>query len=288
MKPNNLLIIVIIYFFLFSHAYLRVSSANNFLKIKKIADRDSEKYKHTTRLLDGKKGSVYSLTLHNVDCVDYLGPITGFHLWGSWGVFSNDLALEYSCMDYLIKSRNLQKSTFESQNTKNTKKLKDSPKALIDIDADCKENFLGKFQLQNDDKNKKLYFSGECIKLKQKQGTCETITGGKGTKSSWFLGMGSTLSNLDKIPVNAPENKALVSFKMIKTKDDKIAFEYVACEIDMTDDTKEDKKNDKPIPIIHDERPNTPAPIINQVNNKIKKNSGKKNVDIINDIYLRK
>jgi len=235
MKQFKLYLIVLVCFSMLSNSFERESSKNNKLKSEKIDNRNKDKYSHTTRMLDGKSGSIYSLAEHEINCIDRFGPIRGFHLWGSWGFISNYLSFEFNCQDDLLKDKKIETKSFESQNKKDKNKISDSPTALIDIDADCKENFLGKFQLINDDKKKQLYFSGQCIKLKQKPRTCETITGGKGTKSSWFLGMGSTVSNLDQIPVNAPENKALVSFKMIKTKDDKIAFEYVACEIDMTD-----------------------------------------------------
>lgn len=224
MKFNTLILMTIIIFILFSNTIQRESTENNNLKSQRIDGRDDKKYQHTTRLMDGNKGSVYSLSLHSVDCLENLGPITRFHLWGSFGLFSNDLAFEYSCMENKVKSKNLlEKEYFESKNKVDTTNMKDSPKALINIDADCQENFLGQFKLKH---NSKLYFTGYCIKLKQKKETCKTFRGGL-TDTYWISSfLGETISNLDQLPVIAPKDTALVSFKMIKRIDDNISFQY--------------------------------------------------------------
>jgi len=195
----------------------------------KIDARNKSKFPEATFLTESKSGSVYSLINLNVKCFDKNGPLTKFHLFGEFGFFSNDIGYEFGCMNNIIRPKQqVVYSTVTSSFRANFAKVSNSPKLLDKVDVDCKDGFINSFQLAKS--NIEVYYLASCMHLKQKLGSCESKTTNP-ANVSWLGIFSDTVSNLDQVPLEAPANKALVSFKLL-VKDKKVYYEYKACEVD--------------------------------------------------------
>ncbi len=196
----------------------------------KIEKRNKAKFPYgdVKTLVDGKRGSVLALlNVPKVTCFDANGPLTKLHIYGEDGWVSNSIGYEWDCMANLIeKGQNVHFFTSESINQVNYVGAGESPKILNNVAADCFAGFISSFSLVKT--SLKLYYTASCLLLKQK--ACETKTT-KDVSISWKGYFSDTVSYLDKIPIEAPQNKALTSFKLVK-KGENVAFEYRVCEVD--------------------------------------------------------
>ena len=195
----------------------------------KIDARNKSKFPEATSLTKSERGSVFSLVDLTVKCFDKNGPLTKFHLYGKFGLFSNDIGYEFGCMNNIIRPKQeVAYTTFTSDFRANFANQANSPKLLNNLDVDCKDGFINSFQLKKS--NIEVYYLASCMNLKQNLGSCESKTTNP-TNVSWLGIFSDTVSNLDQVPLEAPTNKALVSFKLL-VKDNKVFYEYKACEVD--------------------------------------------------------
>ena len=180
-------------------------------------------------LIDSERGSVMSLVkVQEVTCFNQKGPLARFHLYGENGWISNNVGYEWGCLnDKIPQGQNVKFSTVSSAKKGNYSKSS-SPKILNEVEVDCKDGFISSFRLQKS--NIELYYSASCMNLKQK--ACETKKT-KATEVAWLGFFSDTVSNLDQVPLEAPANKGLVSFKLI-IEGKNVLYEYKACEVDLT------------------------------------------------------
>lgn len=194
---------------------------------KKIASRDSKHYEKATSLHDGDRGSIYSLTYHNIDCEG--GAVRDFHLFGKTGFISNDNAYEYNCENNGLIHSNIIKS-------KRTKSIKikdarDSSDKLSQLNVQCSPSFaIRRFQLKKEGDS--IYYEYDCVKVETHKDKCKFKTS-NWASANWFLGLGDkTVSNLDEISILQKDNRVLNSFIMIYDKTRKVlAYNTNSCKL---------------------------------------------------------
>lgn len=194
----------------------------------KILKRNRSKYSEETGTRDSNRGSVFSLVDLEVNCFKKKGPLTKFHLYGLNGWFSNDIGYEFSCMNDMIKQGQTIKSSTVTSKKVSLFDYTTSPKLLNNLEVNCGEAFISSFVLKRGIND--LHYTSSCISLKQKAGSCENKKTPE-ANVAWIGLFSDTVSNLDQLSIEAPANKALVSFKLV-VQNKKVLYEYKVCEID--------------------------------------------------------
>lgn len=135
-----------------SHSKLKANSK------AKLDKRNFKVYKLSTKLKDSKMGSILSLKNHEVECPS-TNVLTGFHLWGKKGYFSNDISFEYNCSP----NKAIQKIEIK-QKSKKVKigNSKNSLDKLANIEVKCLNGYLLK-EFELEDSSNKIYWKYKCI-----------------------------------------------------------------------------------------------------------------------------
>jgi hypothetical protein len=224
---------VLFMFLICSDAYLMVHSKSNANKRRsgrnqsRIENRNAKKYKFDTPLVDGQRGSIYSLANHNIDCYNRDGPISGFHLFGKTGFISNSNAYEFNCLPISLPIKTL-KGLNNSTDKVSISSSTDATKTLKNFNISCNNNgFITTIKLNKEGNH--IFYTYTCVELVQQN--CEDLTTQK-KGAAWF-GIGSdSVTSLDQHYVDSPQNKALVSFRL-EVEGDKIYYKYRSCSIDV-------------------------------------------------------
>jgi len=222
-----LFIILSISVFQFSNSLNKKSSKRRNSAKANILPRNEKNYKKSTFLSGTELGSVYSLRDKQVSCFNEKGAISGFHVFGKNGWISNDIGIEYNCIENKIINQN----KFEYKSFQSIKKgdilSGTSPNLLTNIEVNCKDGFISEFTLKKD--WFQIYYDAKCVNLPIKKGSCKTEKSNQINPRDWLIF--DSVSKLDQIPVNSPNGKALVSFKLVNINKN-IYYEFNACEID--------------------------------------------------------
>lgn len=196
--------------------------------LAKIVGRDKNRFKYSSQLQDGDRGSIYSLTKHNIQC-EPGAAISGFHMYGKTGVLSNDNAYEWNCS----KSNLIHQKIYNgiTGNIK-IKDHRDSSNSLQFLGIFCPPlHVLNRFQLKKHGENY-IYYEYSCVEASMYNGFCKDVTTDWKDANWGILGLGNkSVTELADLYLEGPKKWGLVGFSLIYRKDKKqIGYQYKTCE----------------------------------------------------------
>ena len=204
------ILITIISLTTFSNTHTASKNTKSFSELKanskaKLDKRDLQAYRLSTKLKDSKGGSILSLEDHEVECSNN-NVLTGFHLWGKKGIFSNDVSFEYNC----TPNKAIQKIESKQKSKKVTYgNAKNALEKLADIEVKCQDGFLLK-EFELEESHKKIYWKYKCIQT-YSENCEEKFTNYKNARFGGFLY--KSVSELSAHKVQATKGYGLQGFK---------------------------------------------------------------------------
>jgi hypothetical protein len=170
-----------------------------------IINRNEKKYPLTTKLSNSDSGSILSLKNHNVNCLKN-SVLNGFHLWGKWGFWSNDVAIEYRCLKNLsIQKRRERRKT----NARRFKDPRDSADKLENLVVGCpRGSLISSFLLK--ERENSIYYEYDCVKAAIKK--CSMMVTPSRNIKAGFISKKS-ISQLDQFHIKAKKGHGLQMFK---------------------------------------------------------------------------
>lgn len=188
----------------------------------KLAFRNIKKYPQTTKLKVSVDGYATDLKHHQIKCPNN-SALTGFQLWGKFGLLKNKFALQYSCISKSTITNSI--STLRS-NLQIYQKKAISLKNLFGLYMMCpKGSLLKSFVLKENGKN--IFYKYSCVKAQV--GNCQgKILPFKPLKSG-YMGAQS-ISQLDQFSIKATKGFGIQMLKGTR-KGKMFTFMYVECKL---------------------------------------------------------
>lgn len=248
-----------------SQARVQTESESQTQTENKISGRDLINFSYASKLADSGSGNIFKLIQHPVDCKESQEAVSGFHLWGKFGILSNSISYEWSCQKANIPAANPNVKSFTTNKiTIDKSQEKNSADRLAELEIKCdKGSVIKSFVLAKE--KRQIYYKYECLEANTsncRQDQTEFIN-----IRTAFIAYKS-ITQLDQFKIKVANGRALRGIKAEK-KGDQFKYIYQSC--DITGTTTDSENNNS------NNNNQNPKPSPNPSNNNVNPNPNNNN-----------